>query len=268
MDAVNDPIDAAPAEPLATPAHPNLTSYLADHDAPCPHCRYNLRGVSGSTCPECGKSIELALSAPSRFGGRGLFLLAAFLIVLIGGSIAATRQWRDVRTTASGSFLLGGTPLRISATSNSVTLLSSSGRVTTTPIASGTVTLTAPTITVNGISAAATPSTPARAPRATTSRLATGASPLTSLTAFAPFAPITPGPAAWSTVTIGQWSMLGLWSLLALAALAALLLLMAFRLRKHAPGPRWLRTLSFAGISLLALFGAAHITLFITDMLR
>jgi len=36
-----------------------LITYLATHDAPCPGCGYNLRGLSGSTCPECGRAIHL-----------------------------------------------------------------------------------------------------------------------------------------------------------------------------------------------------------------
>lgn len=256
--------------PAAAPDHPHLTSYLADHDAPCPHCRYNLRGVSGSTCPECGNSIELALSTLSRFGGRGLFLLAALLVVLIGGSIAATRQWREVHAAAtSGGMLFGGTPLRLTTTSTGMTVVSANGRIITTPNSTGTVTLNAPTITLNGAgSATATtpsPSSPARTPRATVNRLTTAASPVSTFTTFAPMAAT---PATWSAVTLGQWSMLGLWSILALAALAALLLLLILRARKNNPSARWLRTLSAASISLLALFGAAHITLFIADLLR
>ena len=266
-DPVNSRADVAPG---SVPDHPHLTAYLADHDAPCPHCRYNLRGVSGCTCPECGKPIALGLSAPSRFGGRGLFLLVALLVVFIGGSIATTRQWQSVRTTAtSGGMLFGGTPLRISTSANSVTVLSSGGRVTTTPIASGNVTLTAPTITVNGAGSAvvATPSasSPARAPSAAVNRLTTAPGPFSTFTTFAPMAAT---PATWSAVTLGQWSLLGLWSTLALAALAALLLLLILRARKSAPSPRWLRTLSAASISLLALFGVAHITLFIADLVR
>ncbi len=30
---------------------------LADKDVPCPSCEYNLRGVQGGCCPECGRDL-------------------------------------------------------------------------------------------------------------------------------------------------------------------------------------------------------------------
>ncbi len=32
-----------------------LRVFLAEHDAPCPACGYNLRGLTEATCPECGE---------------------------------------------------------------------------------------------------------------------------------------------------------------------------------------------------------------------
>lgn len=46
------------APPMAD-AHEMLRRYLADHDAPCPACGYNLRGLEGETCPECGEAVAL-----------------------------------------------------------------------------------------------------------------------------------------------------------------------------------------------------------------
>ena len=40
--------------------HSALREYLADHDAPCPSCGYNLRGAELPWCPECGRSIALS----------------------------------------------------------------------------------------------------------------------------------------------------------------------------------------------------------------
>lgn len=42
-------------------AHTLLKQYLADHDAPCPVCSYNLRGLTAEKCPECGVAIELGV---------------------------------------------------------------------------------------------------------------------------------------------------------------------------------------------------------------
>ncbi len=36
-----------------------LTRYFSDRDRACPRCKYNLRGVRGEACPECGESIRL-----------------------------------------------------------------------------------------------------------------------------------------------------------------------------------------------------------------
>jgi hypothetical protein len=36
-----------------------LRRYLADHDVPCPACGYNLRGLEGEVCPECGDVVAL-----------------------------------------------------------------------------------------------------------------------------------------------------------------------------------------------------------------
>lgn len=37
-----------------------LRDYLAERDIACPGCGYNLRGLPGDACPECGKPVELA----------------------------------------------------------------------------------------------------------------------------------------------------------------------------------------------------------------
>lgn len=36
-----------------------LQVYLAEHDVPCPKCGYNLRGLEGHTCPECGCGFDV-----------------------------------------------------------------------------------------------------------------------------------------------------------------------------------------------------------------
>ena len=36
-----------------------LERYLADRDCACPRCRYNLRGLRGEACPECGQPLRL-----------------------------------------------------------------------------------------------------------------------------------------------------------------------------------------------------------------
>lgn len=36
-----------------------LREFLADRDTPCPRCAYNVRALTGSSCPECGSDLEL-----------------------------------------------------------------------------------------------------------------------------------------------------------------------------------------------------------------
>ena len=40
-----------------------LATYLAEHDVPCPKCRYDLRGVPNALCPECGTAIPGSVMA-------------------------------------------------------------------------------------------------------------------------------------------------------------------------------------------------------------
>jgi hypothetical protein len=37
----------------------HLREFLADRDELCPRCRYNLRGLTTSSCPECGEVLRL-----------------------------------------------------------------------------------------------------------------------------------------------------------------------------------------------------------------
>src|SRR4051794_3839974 len=37
----------------------HLRKFLTDYDPPCPSCGYNLHGVTGDLCPECGRALVL-----------------------------------------------------------------------------------------------------------------------------------------------------------------------------------------------------------------
>lgn len=39
----------------------DLIEHLQHHDLPCPKCKYNLRGTTTSSCPECGKRLSLGM---------------------------------------------------------------------------------------------------------------------------------------------------------------------------------------------------------------
>jgi hypothetical protein len=61
--------------------HPNdpLTAYLAERDAGCPRCGYNLRGLRQDRCPECNTRIELTIRVGELAPGRYLGTLAGLL---------------------------------------------------------------------------------------------------------------------------------------------------------------------------------------------
>lgn len=39
-----------------------LRAFLADRDAECPKCQYNLRNLMGNRCPECGERIVVRVN--------------------------------------------------------------------------------------------------------------------------------------------------------------------------------------------------------------
>jgi hypothetical protein len=73
-----------PGEP---PAAELLTRFLAGRDVPCPVCRYNLRDLTGTRCPECGLELRLAIGAAGARFGLLVFALVPRLMML-GLSVA------------------------------------------------------------------------------------------------------------------------------------------------------------------------------------
>lgn len=39
-----------------------LRVFLPERDVACPNCGYNLKGLAGSTCPECSQRLVLSVS--------------------------------------------------------------------------------------------------------------------------------------------------------------------------------------------------------------
>lgn len=65
---------------------PLLTAYLARDEAHCPICRYNLHGLRGNICPECGHAFRLGLA--SVYPAFGSFLVAVIPLAMLAGIAA------------------------------------------------------------------------------------------------------------------------------------------------------------------------------------
>lgn len=129
---------------MATSDLDMLQSFLEARDIPCPSCGYNLRGLRGERCPECGEAIELRVGMvePRQSAGiagliglaagggmNGLLLgyvlirmvlfhdmpgpMDAFLVLNISGLVLEgaalllwVRSWRRVRRLSPGRKLL------------------------------------------------------------------------------------------------------------------------------------------------------------------
>lgn len=64
------------------PSPQMLRAFLESHDAPCPVCGYNLRGVTLPICPECECPIELGIASNNAYLGAWLLALLAFAMPL------------------------------------------------------------------------------------------------------------------------------------------------------------------------------------------
>lgn len=80
MQSLNDP--SGPDEPEAG-QQDLLLAFLAEHDAPCPACGYNLRQLSRPVCPECGLSLKLSVGSDEPF--KRAWAIALTLNAMIAG---------------------------------------------------------------------------------------------------------------------------------------------------------------------------------------
>ncbi|MCZ6735300.1 MAG: hypothetical protein O7C65_05870 [Planctomycetota bacterium] len=84
---------------MPQPQEEVLRVFLTDRDVPCPVCRYNLRGLGSTTCPECGVRLDLRVgSIDLKLGPWLLCVLAVAIpmgftgILAIIASIGAQRS--------------------------------------------------------------------------------------------------------------------------------------------------------------------------------
>jgi len=54
-----------------------LRSFLADHDLACEGCGYNLRGLRGVSCPECGAVVALGVVRAGASGAARAAMMCA-----------------------------------------------------------------------------------------------------------------------------------------------------------------------------------------------
>jgi hypothetical protein len=95
-----------------TPESPEVTArraHLSQCDEPCPGCGYNLRGVTGAVCPECGDFLRWPLREAGGkvhwwVGLAGMTCTYMFLVAL-----AASVLWGDwVLSVIAVLFLVDG----------------------------------------------------------------------------------------------------------------------------------------------------------------
>lgn len=96
-----------------------LKNLLKDQDCACPACGYNLRGLTGGACPECGKAVDVSaiLNRGQRLDFTWLIMLMSFVAALpwslcytwqrliIRGKIAYGSDWNPVTQTYGRSLL-------------------------------------------------------------------------------------------------------------------------------------------------------------------
>lgn len=64
---------------MGRPNEELLVEYLEGNDAPCPICGYNLRQLTTTTCPECGRPFILEVGSASPYFGQYLAFLTPFI---------------------------------------------------------------------------------------------------------------------------------------------------------------------------------------------
>jgi hypothetical protein len=130
MSTADDPAAATAAEPGDSETA-FLLKYLETHDAVCPLCRYNLRGLTVPRCPECGREVRLAVGLTEpHLRGLVIFLVALCLsagcgfmcFLIMGGELVRSQRWPSFGHEWALLFLFYGTMVSIIPTVMSIFL--------------------------------------------------------------------------------------------------------------------------------------------------
>lgn len=102
----------------------HLLAYLKDHDAACPICRYNLRGLATARCPECAAPLQLAVASPNLHLGPLVLTIVSFAlaagfdlvvglmmgtVLIIHANMAAAATWMAPALVSSTLTTIGVT---------------------------------------------------------------------------------------------------------------------------------------------------------------
>lgn len=72
------------ADPKQTPTVSDdqaaLLDFLRERDVPCPVCKYNLRALTSDRCPECGRTLKLAVGTIEQRLGAYIVTLVCSLL--------------------------------------------------------------------------------------------------------------------------------------------------------------------------------------------
>lgn len=109
-----------------------LQAFVADRDVPCPACGYNLRGLRGRNCPECGLELRLMVQLEEQAMGALMATLAA-LFGQLGASalVALAFLWISIVWGDTAPWELWAVPLLslVIGTPCALSLAGRSGRV-------------------------------------------------------------------------------------------------------------------------------------------
>jgi uncharacterized paraquat-inducible protein A len=106
MDMREDTTGLPPRDPRGANQE-LLATFLSQQDAHCPKCRFNLRGLQASVCPECGARLFLYVGSPSPrhlayqtglallAGGTG-FCAVVVMVMILQSGLSMLSGWHRI----------------------------------------------------------------------------------------------------------------------------------------------------------------------------